>query len=258
MLKKQHNSNLFISFLSCSLKLPWCRGQASSPFEAWTRVRIPSGAFFILKMEKEKGGLTQSQGKKLLKLARNTIKYHFAGKELAYAPEHKEFKEARGVFVTLTKSGELRGCIGFPYPYKPLAGAIVEAAKAAAFQDPRFMPLRKEEFDKIKIEISVLTIPQELQARGQDILKEIKIGKDGLIIQFSGFSGLLLPQVALEFRWNELQFIEATCHKAGLTNNAWLNPQSRIYKFQAQIFSEEKKKRVKKTISIKEKPKKSK
>ncbi|MGB9708254.1 MAG: AmmeMemoRadiSam system protein A [Candidatus Pacearchaeota archaeon] len=187
--------------------------------------------------------LTQVQGKKLLRLARNTIKYHFAGKELSYAPEHKEFKEPRGVFVTLTKHGDLRGCIGFPYPYKSLAEAVIEAAKAAAFQDPRFMPLQEKELDKIKIEISVLTLPQEIQVKGQDILKEIEIGKDGLIIQFSGFSGLLLPQVAKEHKWNSLQFIEAACHKAGLTNNAWLHPQARIFKFQAQIFSEEKHKK---------------
>ena len=190
--------------------------------------------------------LTQAQGKKLLRLARNSIKYHFQGKELSYAPEHREFKEEQGVFVTLTKHGDLRGCIGFPYPIKSLSDAIVEAAKAAAFQDTRFMPLQEKELPIIKIEISVLTVPQEIHIKGPDILKEIKIGEDGLIIQFSGFSGLLLPQVAKEHKWNALQFIEATCHKAGLTNNAWLNPQCHIFKFQAQIFSEEKKKKSKK------------
>lgn len=190
--------------------------------------------------------LTSAQGRKLLRLARNTIKYHFAGKELSYAPEHKEFKEERGVFVTLTKYGELRGCIGFPYAIKPLADAVIEAAKAAAFQDTRFKPLEEKELDKIKIDISVLTVPQEIHVKGQDILKEIKIGQDGLIIQFSGFSGMLLPQVAKEQKWDALRFIEAACNKAGLTNNAWMNPQCHIFKFQAQIFSEGKKKRARK------------
>ncbi|MEM2933282.1 MAG: TIGR00296 family protein [Candidatus Pacearchaeota archaeon] len=184
--------------------------------------------------------LTNEQGRKLLKLARKAIETRFSGKKLEYEKEKKEFKEPRGVFVTLTKNGNLRGCIGFPYPVKPLAEAVIEAAEAAAFQDPRFKPLGEKELDKIKIEISVLTTPQEINAKGLDILKEIEIGKDGLIVQFSGFSGLLLPQVALEHKWNVLQFLEATCNKAGLPNNAWLHPRAHIYKFQAQIFSEEK------------------
>lgn len=189
--------------------------------------------------------LTQAQGSKLLKLARTAIEVHFSGKELKYSDEKKEFKEARGVFVTLTKNKKLRGCIGFPHPIKPLAEAVVEAAKAAAFQDPRFMPLKKEEVDKIKIEISVLTEPQEILVKGEDILKKIEIGKDGLIIQFSGFSGLLLPQVAIEYKWSALQFLEATCNKAGLPSNAWMNPNCHILKFQAQIFSEKSRERKK-------------
>lgn len=198
-------------------------------------------------MTSEKGKLTSAQGKKLLRLARNSIKYHFTGKELVYTSEYREFKEKRGVFVTLTKHGDLRGCIGFPYPYKPLADAVVEAAKAAAFQDTRFKPLEEKELEKVKIEISVLTQPQEIRAKGLDILKEITIGKDGLIVHFSGFSGLLLPQVAKEHKWDTLRFLEATCNKAGLTNNTWLHPQCHIYKFQAQVFSEEKCKRTAKT-----------
>ncbi|MCX8194042.1 MAG: TIGR00296 family protein [Candidatus Pacearchaeota archaeon] len=184
--------------------------------------------------------LNQAQGKKLLRLARKAIESHFSAKQLNFSEEKREFKEPRGVFVTLNKCGNLRGCIGFPYPVKPLAEAVVEAAKAAAFQDPRFKPLEEKELDKITIEISVLTDPQEIKVKGQDILKEIEIGKDGLIVQFAGFSGLLLPQVALEHKWSALQFLEATCNKAGLPSNVWLHPQCRIFKFQAQIFEEKK------------------
>ncbi|MEM4152745.1 MAG: TIGR00296 family protein [Candidatus Pacearchaeota archaeon] len=184
--------------------------------------------------------LTNEQGRKLLKLARKAIETRFSGKKLEYKEEKREFSKPTGVFVTLTKNGNLRGCIGFPYPVKPLAEAVIEAAEAAAFQDPRFKPLKEKELDKIKIEISVLTTPQEIKAKGLDILKEIEIGKDGLIVQFSGFSGLLLPQVALEHKWNVLQFLEATCNKAGLPSNIWMNPNCHIFKFQAQIFSEEK------------------
>ena len=121
-----------------------------------------------------------------------------------------------------------------------MADAVVEAAKAAAFADPRFLPLKQEEISKIKLEISVLTEPKEILVKGQDILKEIKIGEDGLIMQFSGFSGLLLPQVAVEQKWNVLDFLRATCSKAGLPSEIWMNPNAHIYKFQAQVFSEEK------------------
>ncbi len=181
--------------------------------------------------------LTKTRGKRLLRLARKAIESHF-GKKLFYSEEKKEFKKEQGVFVTLTKHGELRGCIGFPYPVMPLADAIVEAAKAAASSDPRFPPLGKEELKSIKIEVSVLTVPEEIHATGEEILKEIKIGKDGLIVRMEGFSGLLLPQVAHEFKWNALEFLEATCNKAGLQPNSWMSSQCHIFKFQAQIFSE--------------------
>jgi len=182
--------------------------------------------------------LTKIQGNKLIRLARKSIETVFSKKALDYKEEKKEFSKKLGVFVTLHKAKQLRGCIGFPYPYKPLADAIVEAAKAAAFSDPRFLPLKKEEISKIKIEISVLTEPKEIFVKSQDILKEIEIGKDGLIIQFSGFSGLLLPQVALEQKWNVLEFLRGTCIKAGLPSESWLNLNAHNYKFQAQIFSE--------------------
>jgi len=190
--------------------------------------------------------LSPAQGKKLLKLARRAIASHFSKTQLNFEQEKKEFSDPRGVFVTIKKNGKLRGCIGFPYPIKPLAEAVVEAAKAAAFHDPRFEPLQKEELRQIKIEISVLTPLEEICAKGQDILKEIKIGRDGLLVQFFNFSGLLLPQVAIEQNWNALQFIEATCNKAGLPSDAWLHPNCNIFKFQAEIFSEENKRKRKK------------
>ncbi len=185
--------------------------------------------------------LTLDQGFRLIQLARKAIESQFLG-QLDFEQEKKEFNKKQGVFVTISKwpSKELRGCIGFPYPIKPLAEAVVEAAKSAAFSDPRFMPLEKQELDKVVIEISVLTVPEEIKIKQdrQEILKKIEIGKDGLIVQLSGFSGLLLPQVALEQRWDSLQFLRATCIKAGLPAETWLNPQCKIFKFQAQIFSE--------------------
>lgn len=183
--------------------------------------------------------LTKKQGKELINLARKTIEGIFEQKELHFKKEQKDFPKKLGVFVTLytLPKKELRGCVGFPYPEKPLAEAVVEAAKAAAFSDFRFKPLTKQEFKKIIIEISVLTEPQLIQEIHHEIPQSIKIGKDGLIIQFTGFSGLLLPQVASEQKWDTLEFLRGTCIKAGLPAETWLNPECKIFKFQAQIFS---------------------
>ncbi len=187
--------------------------------------------------------LTQSQGAKLIKLARKSIDEEFSGKKNGFDREIKEFDKRHGVFVTLKMkdSGELRGCIGFPYPIFPLSKAIIEAAKSAAFSDPRFMPLNQKELEKIKIEISVLSVPEEIKPRPnkrEDIVKAINIGEDGLIVQLEGLSGLLLPQVATEFKMNQLEFLEETCLKAGLNREAWKHKSCHVFKFQAQIFDE--------------------
>jgi uncharacterized protein (TIGR00296 family) len=184
---------------------------------------------------------TLNEGSKLIKLARKSIESKLLKKTLNFKQEQKTFPQKQGVFVTLiTKSDELRGCVGFPYPFKPLSEAVVEAAQSAAFADPRFAPLKKEELKNIKIEISVLTEPKLIQAAPQELTSEIKVGKDGLIVNLSGFSGLLLPQVAPEQKWDSLEFLRGTCIKAGLPAETWLNPNCKVYKFQAQIFSEEK------------------
>ncbi len=184
--------------------------------------------------------LNLDQDTRLIKLARKSIESHFSGQKFDFEDEKKEFNKKLGVFVTINKfpSHELRGCIGFPYPTKILAEAVVASSKHAAFSDPRFAPLDKKDLDKIVIEISVLTEPKEIKIKGQAILQEIKIGRDGLIIQFSDYSGLLLPQVAPEQKWNVLEFLRGTCIKAGLPSEIWLNPVCKIFKFQAQIFSE--------------------
>ena len=179
------------------------------------------------------GEYTKEQGKELIKLARQAIKSEFSEEEIE-VPQGKEFKQARGVFVTLTKKGKLRGCIGFPYPNLAIGEAIVSAAKSAAFSDPRFLPLQENELKDIKIEVSVLTLPQKCEA------KDVVVGKDGLIAQFISYSGLLLPQVATEHKMNRIEFLECVCEKAGLPKDAWQKNGFKLYKFQAQIFQEEK------------------
>lgn len=190
--------------------------------------------------------LTLKQGKTLIELARKAITLSFDNKTLNLE-EYPEFKEKRGVFVTLKKNGELRGCIGYPRPYYPLNEAITKAAIAAAFEDTRFLKLTKEELKKIEIEVSILTIPKKIVVKKpEDYLKKITIGKDGLIIETNFTSGLLLPQVAPEWNWNTLEFLENLCLKAGLGRNEWKELGVTIYSFQAQIFFESKGKIIEK------------
>ena len=182
--------------------------------------------------------LPESAGEILVGIARKAIECRFTGRETDLPDEH--FLDAeRGVFVTLSKNSELRGCIGFPEPVFPLGLAVRKAAVGAAFTDPRFPPVEEKELKDIKIEVSVLTLPEEIHAVDpQDYEDVIKIGKDGLIIEMHGQSGLLLPQVAAEWNWDVKEFLEQICHKAGLPPDAWLSDEAKLYKFETQIFTE--------------------
>ncbi len=183
--------------------------------------------------------LTEQQGKKLIVLARKAIESVFTGKKMDLNEYKKEFPDKQGVFVTLKLNNELKGCIGFAEPTMPLYEAVVESAKAAAFEDPRFMPLEENELNNVKIEISVLTKPELIKVKTpEDYVKQIKVGKDGLIVKYGPFSGLLLPQVAIEYDWDAEEFLNRTCEKAGLSSDTWKNKKCNIYKFQAQIFKE--------------------
>lgn len=177
-------------------------------------------------------------GKLLIKLARGSISSYFLQKEPDTSAV-KHFSDRQGVFVTLYKNKQLMGCIGFPEPVFPLFEAIIKSARSAAFEDPRFPPLKKEELKHIKIEISVLSVPTLIEVeKPEDYFKKIKIGKDGLIIRSSLGSGLLLPQVATEYNWGVKEFLGHLCEKAWLKQDAWKNTNNQIYKFQAQIFRE--------------------
>jgi len=179
-----------------------------------------------------------SDGKLLIKLARKSISSYFLQKEPNIITL-KHFSERQGVFVTLYKNEQLRGCIGFPEPVFPLYEAIIKSARSAAFEDSRFPPLQKEELKDIRIEISVLSVPILIEVKKpDDYLKKIKIGEDGLIIRSSLGSGLLLPQVATEYKWGVEEFLRHLCEKAWLKQDAWKDTNNRIYKFQAQIFKE--------------------
>ena len=178
-----------------------------------------------------------------MKLCRKSIEYAMAsGKKLKESTENKNFLEKKGAFVTLKTfpMGELRGCVGRPYPSQTLWNAIIDSAMDAAFNDDRFEQLNAKELEKTSIEISVLTTPQEIKCKKEDLPKNIQIGEDGLIIEAPFTAGLLLPQVATEEKWNPETFLQHLCWKAGLSPEEWKNPKTKISKFQAQIFKEEK------------------
>ncbi|MBW2967901.1 AmmeMemoRadiSam system protein A [Candidatus Woesearchaeota archaeon] len=182
--------------------------------------------------------LSPADGKKLIALARNSIESRFSGNKVDFS-DVKGFDKKQGVFVTLHKHGRLRGCIGFPYPQFELYKAVADAAQAAAFEDPRFNPLEESELCEVDIEISVLSVPEEITGSAGDRAKNFIIGEDGLIIKSGLGSGLLLPQVFTEWKCDNRRALEMVCEKAGLDADAWKDEKNKLFKFQAQIFSED-------------------
>jgi hypothetical protein len=191
-------------------------------------------------------GVTFEKGRSLVRLARGAIEGYLKEKK---PPELFKSKyvdmgckeENCAVFVTLCAwpSRELRGCIGFPMPVKPLSEAVIDAALNAAFSDPRFPPLSKEELDKVTVEVSVLTEAKPIEVKDpREYPRKIRVGEDGLIIEYAFYSGLLLPQVAREYGWNAEQFLGHLCSKAGLSSDFWKQQGVKISKFQAQVFTE--------------------
>jgi uncharacterized protein (TIGR00296 family) len=189
--------------------------------------------------------LTIEEGKFLVKLARQTVTQILKNGKILQVPENIKFKlmEPCGVFVTINSihngTKRLRGCIGLPYPTIPLVEAVIQAAVSAATQDPRFPPVAEQELDGIVFEVSVLTPPELVIAeKPMDYLSQIKVGQDGLIIEKGYRKGLLLPQVPVEWNWNEEEFLCQASMKASLSPDAWLLKDTKIYKFQAIIFEE--------------------
>lgn len=183
--------------------------------------------------------LTLEEGKCAVKLARSAIEnYLKEGKIIEpRADLPRVFSEKRGVFVTLNKNKELRGCIGYPYPSIPLKNAIIDSAISAATRDPRFPSVTKSELKNISLEVTVLTPPELIKCKPKEIPNNIKIGKHGLIVKKGLYQGLLLPQVAVEHGFDEMDFLSHTCMKAGLLPDAWLEGVE-VYCFEGQIFEE--------------------
>jgi uncharacterized protein (TIGR00296 family) len=182
--------------------------------------------------------LSSLEGEMSVRLARGAIEYAIAKKPKPHLLLTPVFSQKQGVFVTLTEAGDLRGCIGFPYPVMPLGDAIEDAAVAAATGDPRFSAVRKDELASIRLEITILTVPVPLEGDPNKRLEKVEVGRHGLIVRGRGSSGLLLPQVATEYGWDSRTFIEHTCIKAGLPGRSWTRADVEVLTFEGQIFTE--------------------
>ena len=186
--------------------------------------------------------LSDSDGVILVKTARKAVTEFLSnGNRMKLESDLEEkFSFNSGVFVTLNNPDGLRGCIGFPIPEKKLSHAIIEGAIAAATEDPRFPSVKTNELNDIVFEVTVLTPPVEIDVSDpMEYLEKIKVGRDGLIIRHSFSSGLLLPQVPVEYGWDVEEFLQHTCEKAGLARDAWKNENVKIEKFEGIIFKEE-------------------
>lgn len=176
--------------------------------------------------------LADHQKKLLLGIARKSIVAAVEGRPALENLSGGELHKPGGAFVTLHLGSRLRGCIGQLPGEEPLIEVVARCARLAALEDPRFMPVTVEEVPGLEIEISVLSEPADIAP--QDIVP----GRDGLLVSRGWERGVLLPQVATQFGWNALRFLEETCVKAGLSPHAWKEPGTRIQAFTAEVFSE--------------------
>ena len=184
--------------------------------------------------------LNLEDGKKAVIFARNVIEEFVKNNNIPNSNLKGPFVKNQGAFVTIHTypNHDLRGCIGIPLPVMSLNEAIIEGAKSAT-RDPRFPPLEENELNNIIIEVTILTKPETINVnQPQDYLKEIEIGRVGLIVEQGFFKGLLLPQVPVEQGWDIEEFLSHTCMKAGLMPDAWYDKNTKISKFIGQVFTE--------------------
>jgi len=167
----------------------------------------------------------------LLQLAHDSILSALENHEVSLDPPSPHLAEPRGAFTSLYLNGELRGCVGYVLPVSSVYRAVIDTARAAAFEDARFYPVTKDEARQLKIELSVLSPPAPISA------EEVEVGRHGLLISMVGQRGLLLPQVPAERNWDRITFLEQTCRKAGLPPDAWQRGAV-IEAFTAEVFGE--------------------
>lgn len=194
--------------------------------------------------------LTEEDGKFLVKLARTAVKRYLRELERIEPPPEtpQRLRERAGVFVTIEKIAKdlsgvsrrtLRGCIGFPEHVMPLVEATIDAAIAAATQDPRFKPMSVGELSSVVFEVSVLSPSRLVEySKPEELLEKVVVGRDGIVIEKGLLRGLLLPQVPVEYEWSAEEYLSHACIKAGLPPDAWRTERLRVYTFTARVFAE--------------------
>ncbi len=184
--------------------------------------------------------ISDDDGTILVKMARTVVTKYLTNNTKIFDHDFKEkFSFNAGVFVTINDKSGLRGCIGFPFAMKKLSDALTDAAISASTEDPRFSSIRQNELNNLVFEVTVLSDAEEISTSSpEEIIQEVKIGRDGLMIEKDSQSGLLLPQVPVEYNWDVVDFLNHTCHKAGLPNGSWKDKDTKISKFQGIIFRE--------------------
>lgn len=185
--------------------------------------------------------ISDHDGETLVRTARESVtKYLKTGQKMTPPDEiRSRFSFNSGVFVTLNKGEDLRGCIGFPTPDRTLYQSLLDASIASATEDPRFPPVSYDELSKISFEVTVLTPPAVIKVQNpSEYPSTIKVGRDGLVVRCEFGSGLLLPQVPVEYGWNEEEFLSHTCQKAGAPRDCWKQKSTVILRFEGIVFKE--------------------
>ena len=178
--------------------------------------------------------LSEKDASSLLTIAREAITHLVKGEDYRPAPrEEKALVQKSGCFVTIKQDGRLRGCIGSFQTERPLFQEVAAMAVASASKDPRFHPMEEEELGNFHLEISVLSPLEKIEE-----IEQIEVGTHGIYIEKNFSRGVLLPQVATDYGWDRVTFLQQTCLKAGLPTTAWQAPDADIYIFSAQIISE--------------------
>ncbi len=183
------------------------------------------------------------EGSRLVKAARHAIELYITTKEFrgeAIERTLDGFTQKHGIFVTIYHypTRTLRGCIGFPDGAGEMRKLVVEAAVAAAAEDPRFVPVSHLEFEHTVLEVSVLSRLEKIEGNTEQIKKQVRIGRDGLVIEYGYHKGLLLPIVPVEERWSVPRFLDEVCIKAGLPEHTWAHGSASLYRFSSQVFRE--------------------
>jgi len=179
----------------------------------------------------EQGEFSHEERTLLLQLAHESILSALEDREISVDPPSPHLAEPRGAFTSLYLNGELRGCVGYVLPVGSVYRAVIDTARAAAFEDTRFDPVTNEEARRLEVELSILSPPHAISA------EEVEVGRHGLLVSMAGHRGLLLPQVPTERNWDRITFLEQTCRKAGLPSDAW-QTGALIEAFTAEVFGE--------------------